>query len=272
MSVKQVTAVYFSPCGNAKKIAEGIAAGIADEFSVGTASVDFTLPAARKRDYSFTSEDFVVFVMPVYAGRLPNKLLPSVQTLFKGDRTKTVIACSYGNRSYGDGLTELRDELVKKGFLPIAGAAIPSEHSFDSRLAGGRPNEEDMEAIHEFAVKAARKAEAGGQEDLLFVPGNSPVGPYYTPLGRDGQPAKFLKAKPLTDTDKCVHCGLCAASCPLGSIEEDCVTVSGVCIKCQACVRKCPHGAKYFDDAAFLSHKGMLVEHFTARKENEFFL
>ena len=50
------------------------------------------------------------------------------------------------------------------------------------------------------------------------------------------------------------------------------MTVSGVCIKCQACVRKCPAGAKYFEDPAFLSHKEMLVENFTARKENEFFI
>lgn len=57
-----------------------------------------------------------------------------------------------------------------------------------------------------------------------------------------------------------------------GLHRGDCVTVSGVCIKCQACVRKCPAGAKYFEDPAFLSHKEMLVENFTARKENEFFI
>ena len=46
---------------------------------------------------------------------------------------------------------------------------------------------------------------------------------------------------------------------------------TGVCIKCQACVRGCPEHAKYFDDAAFLSHVAMLEQNFTAPKENAFF-
>ena len=48
--------------------------------------------------------------------------------------------------------------------------------------------------------------------------------------------------------------------------------VTGVCIKCQACVRKCTRKAKYFEDAAFLSHVAMLEQNFTDRKENALFL
>ena len=90
------------------------------------------------------------------------------------------------------------------------------------------------------------------------------------PKGVDGLPAKFLKAKPLTDMEKCTKCGICAKVCPLGSISfEDFSEVSGICIKCQACVVKCPEGAKYFDDAAFLSHVKMLEQNFTRRSEPE---
>ena len=91
-------------------------------------------------------------------------------------------------------------------------------------------------------------------------------------MGTDGQPAKFLKAKPQTDPDKCTDCGLCAAVCPMGSIDPaDVSSVPGVCIKCQACVVKCPTGAKYFDDPAFLSHKDMLETNYTRRAESQLF-
>lgn len=49
--------------------------------------------------------------------------------------------------------------------------------------------------------------------------GCDPIRPYYTPRDRNGEPIKdFLKAKPVTDLDKCVRCGLCARLCPHGAI------------------------------------------------------
>ena len=97
--------------------------------------------------------------------------------------------------------------------------------------------------------------------------------PYYRPLGLDGEPKNFLKAKPQTDRSKCTGCGVCAALCPMGSISrEDPAEVTGVCIKCHACVRNCPTGAKYFDDEAFLSHKAMLERDYTRRAEDKLFL
>lgn len=87
-------------------------------------------------------------------------------------------------------------------------------------------------------------------------------------LKADGTPAKFLKAKPLTDWDRCTRCGLCASVCPMGSIEAETAEAVGVCIKCQACVRRCPAQAKHFEDADFLSHVAMLEQNYTRRGEN----
>lgn len=59
----------------------------------------------------------------------------------------------------------------------------------------------------------------------------------------------------------------------MGSISaDDPSVITGVCIKCQSCIRKCPQHAKYFDDAAFLSHVQMLEQNFTRRAENKIFL
>jgi len=96
--------------------------------------------------------------------------------------------------------------------------------------------------------------------------------PYYTPLGIDGKPAKFLKVKPKTKSN-CDHCDLCVKVCPMGSINsEDPSKIDGICIKCQACVKKCPKQAKYFDDPAFLSHVKMLKRNYQRAAKNEIFV
>ena len=59
METKRVTAVYFSPCGNAGKIAERIAASMAEVLQAERATVDFTLPGAREQVYTFGPEDVV---------------------------------------------------------------------------------------------------------------------------------------------------------------------------------------------------------------------
>lgn len=107
----------------------------------------------------------------------------------------------------------------------------------------------------------------------IAVKGEDPVGPYYTPLGTDGKPAKFLKATPKTDPDKCNKCGLCATVCPVGSIPADAPdTCAGICIKCHACIKICPTGAKYLDAPAFLSHVAMLEQNYTRPTQAEWFL
>lgn len=280
MKIKSVEAVYFSPTGNVKKITEQITSVLGAYFGAEAGSFDFTLPKAREEKRIYGEGDIVVFGMPVFAGRVPNKMLSFVQEGFEGNGALAIPVCSYGNRSYGDALTELKQELEKNGFCTVAAAAIPSEHSFAEALATGRPDNEDMEAVAEFAVKAAEKIAGIAAKESVdwsleapILPGDGVVGPYYKPLQEDGTPAVFLKAKPKTKEDVCVACGICAESCPMGSISrENCSEVAGICIKCQACIRKCPKGAKYFDDEAFLSHRAMLLKNYIGRKENEFFL
>lgn len=283
--IHRIYAVYFSPAGSTGSVTEYIAGIIAKKYNAACKVIDFTLPEMRQVKYSFDENDLVIFGMPTYAGRIPNKALPFVQTLFEGNGALAVSLVTYGNRNFDSSLTELTEELTAKGFRVLSAGAWVCRHVFSKQIAAGRPDVLDRAKMEVFAdevirrlttletdgIQCSKGCETGGWKSPV-IRGGEPVAPYYIPKGEDGKPAKFLKAKPLTDTAKCKNCGICAEVCPMGSVsKENYAEVPGICIKCQACVVKCPEGAKYFDDAAFLSHVRMLENHFTDRKEPEWY-
>lgn len=275
MKIQRVVALYWSATGNTASVVKRIGQELAHRLACPMEVYDFTLQKAREDVQSFGAGDFVVVGSPTYAGKLPNKILPDFQTKLVGHGALAAAVVTYGNRSYDNSLAELTETLRAGGFVPVAGAAFACRHAFTDLLAGGRPDAEDMREAAEFAERVGDLAEelhAGHADRALDVPGDA-AAPYYVPRGTDGQPAKFLKAKPLTDMEKCTNCGDCVRLCPVASIDpEDVANVPGICIKCQACVRGCSTGAKYFDDAAFLSHVAMLEQNFAKPlKKNEFY-
>lgn len=274
MKIINVTAVYFSPTGSTKKIVAELAMIIADEYSVPIHTYDFTLLENRVESKILQGSDLVVFGVPVYAGRVPNKILPEIRRIFKGDGALAVPVVTFGNRSYDNALIELRNELEERGFHTIAGGAFVAEHVFSGKLASGRPDSKDMDLVRSFAKTVANKVNKMKEiPGPVKVKGIEPIPLYYQPLGTDGRPAKFLKAKPVIGSC-CIRCGKCLKACPMGSIieENDELKVKGVCIKCQACIKFCPVQAVFFDDPAFLSHVSMLEQNFTRKAENEVFL
>ena len=178
----------------------------------------------------------------------------------------------FGNRNYDDALMELSRLLTADGFSCVAGGAFVGEHSFSRTLGAGRPSGADVGEMDAFAEHVAAKLVAGDAAPVT-VGGCDPIRPYYTPRDRHGEPINILKVKPKTDMTKCGGCGLCAARCPMGSIDPaDVSRVNGVCIKCGACVKGCPSGAKYFDDPGYLYHKSELEELYARPAKNEVFL
>ena len=272
MQFKTVWAVYYSGSGSTRRLLRGMAEAAGEALMLPVRELDYSRPEAREKSYCFTETDLVFWGSPTYAGRLPNVLLPFLRGNFTGGGSAAVAVVLYGNRSYDDALKELCEVLTGNGFLAAAGAAVTAEHAFAPALAHGRPNAEDRAAAAEFARKTALTLRGREYPIPVTVPGREPIGAYYTPLGLDGEPARFLKVKPKTDPEQCTRCGLCAAVCPMGSIpREEPTECTGICIKCQGCIRECPAGAKYFDDEAFLSHRAMLEQNYIRRRENEFY-
>lgn len=274
MKPRKVWAVYFSGTGTTKKTVCHIAEALAEKLGTDFEAVSYTLPQERQEELRFSIDDLVVFGSPVYAGRVPNVLLPYLKEKVKGCGAMAVPVVLYGNRNFDDGLIELRNVLTDNGFAAVAAAGFVGEHSFSQTLGAGRPDAADMELMDTFAACVAEKVAAMGcvPEEPIAVRGETPIRPYYTPRDRNSNPINILKVKPKTDADKCTNCGWCAENCPMGSIDpENCAEVKGICIKCCACVKGCPAGAKYYDDEGYLYHQHELEDMYARRAEPELF-
>ncbi len=272
--IKKISTLYFSPTGTTEKIVTCVAEKISENSGgkIPVANIDFTLPEAREKPYSFGREDLVIAGVPVYAGRVPNVLLKFLNTL-SGNQAAAVAVVLYGNRDYDDALIEFKDILESNGFTVVAGGAFIGEHSFSTTLAANRPDEQDMAAAADFAAKIYDKIKSPGEHPAVAVRGNRPYRGYYIPKDRNGNPVSILKVTPKTNGE-CIDCKLCSEVCPMGSIDPDEVSkITGICIKCCACIKKCPVGAKYFDDENYLRHKHELEVEFTGtRREPESFV
>lgn len=272
MQINRIWAVYFSPTGGTKEVVLSMAGQMKKCLQKEVIEMDYTPYENRKKVYHFDKNDIVIFGMPVYAGRVPNKILPDLEKSFMGEGTKLIPVSVYGNRNFDDALMELKIVLETQGFQTIAAAAIVSQHAFSAHLAADRPDRNDKEEIVKFIDRVAKRLVENDAIPEIAVMGNNPVKDYYTPLQEDGTAAKFLKAKPVTDMERCNHCGMCEKVCPMKSIDaSDYSLVSGICIKCQACVKKCPKNAKKFVDEQFLSHVKMLERNYHRHGKNYFF-
>ncbi len=276
MRIKRVVTAYFSPTGTTAGVCKRLADDIAVALGVTVVYIDFTLPKNRLKTYSFNKDEIVVFGVPTYAGRVPNKILQYIQESFIGDRTLAVPIVTFGNRSFDSSLAELKKELCKNSFSPMASCAVCARHAFTDKIGTGRPDSSDFKKIDDFTTQVINRLNDITDEIRLANIQSGlaeKIADYYKPLDENGNVAKFLRAIPKTDGNKCTSCGKCAEVCPMGSIDfVDFSKVTGICIKCYACIRGCPESAKYFDDAAFLSHVRMLERDFRRRAESQFYI
>lgn len=266
--------IYFSPTGTTKKIVDTIGDELSRLFAVITKTYDFTLPIRRQSFPEISSEDIVVFGLPTYAGRLPNLLLDYLDTI-NGNSAFAIPVVTFGNRAYDNALVELKNLLEQHDFMTIGAGAFSCEHSFSYTLAAGRPDERDIAFAKDFASKMYDKILKINineyEHTAIHVDGDALSG-NYQPQTNSGVKIDIRKVKPKTSST-CIKCGLCAESCPMGSISfVDFSEVTGICIKCGACVKKCPTHAKYFDDEGYLYHKTDLEKKYMRRAENKIFI
>lgn len=268
MNINEIIGIYFSPTGGTQRIVETAIETLSARFSVPCRTLPYTTPANREQAFNIPSDALVVWGTPVYAGRIPNKTLPFVDTFIQGKGNPLIAIAVYGGRHYDNTLSEMVLKAKQGNMKPIGAAAMVSRHVFSQTLSKNRPTEEDLQQLSDFVTHLQLNGEAE-----LSVPGEVDPQTYYTPLKQDMQPAKFLKSKPSVDVNLCTRCGQCAEHCTMGSIrmEDGLPQFEGVCIKCQACVFHCPAHAIGIRDEQFLSHIKMLEENIKACRPCEFY-
>ncbi|MBU3876062.1 EFR1 family ferrodoxin [Faecalicatena sp. AGMB00832] len=233
MKMNELKLVYFSPTGTTRKVIMEAARNI----ELKSVSFDLTVHKEKKPSLQFRKDDFVLFGVPVYSGRVPETFLEYFDTL-KGEDTPCALIATYGCRAYEDALLELKTEVENRGFKVIGAGAFPTEHSIIRSIGLSRPNKEDMKTIAEFGIQLNRRLKQKENFDSINiqVPGNTPYRKYSrTPL------------YPKTDVSLCTECGACAKLCPSGAISttDPKKVDKKKCIACTKCVRGCKQKAKY---------------------------
>lgn len=281
----KVTGFYFSGTGTTEKVVKYLSETLAIRLNVEHNYIDFSRVAIRDRKIEFKKEILVIGV-PVIAGRVPNLLLGYLNSI-KCERTIAIPIVLFGNRAYDQALSELCDIVENAGACILGAGAFVGEHSFSKLLAKNRPDDNDYKELDLFAEALLEKLnkilqfiEISSDKEIKKILENTWEKPihryevkeyiYYKPIDRYGNHIDIRKVKPET-LDSCIRCKKCVNLCPLGSIEDDCKTVSGICMKCCSCIKRCPVQAKIFTDKGFLYHKEELESLFIDRKSNEVF-
>lgn len=246
--------IFFSPSGTTKKVAE-IMSG---NFSQEKENCDLLHFQSEKE---LSNDDIAVVVMPVFAGRLPKTACERLSKI-KGNDAKAIAVVNYGNAHVSDALLELVDVLSDNDFNVVAAASTVSHHSIFDGVAVGRPDDEDITKINDFAVKCIDKIESN--ESLKAdIPGNRPFTDY-----------KQLPFTISCDESVCAFCYDCVNVCPENAIPDDdpVATNLDICSRCTACISICPEDARSFTGDAFEAKKVDFEKANSERKEPEFYL
>lgn len=261
---RDVKVIYFSPTRTTRTIVSTIASEISGD---GYSGIDITSRENRERSYTFDPGDLVIMGMPVYAGRIPQTVIPFLNSI-KAHGTPVVPVVVYGNRDYDDALLELSDLMKDAGFKPVAAGAFIGEHSYsrdDAPIAMDRPDHADLEMAREFGRRIAAMLDGEPENSIPKEPGIPGNRPYRERM-------QFPPVKIPVDSELCTACDICVEACPVDAIDPDDYSQNpDKCIICCACIKQCPENARTLQSKEILAVTERLSEKCAARKEPDVF-
>ena len=158
--IRRVAGIYYSPVGGTAIMTERLAKSIRsmlDDCSPEDISVEFHDMQKDPADGIKVDEETVVVIgMPVYVGKIP---LPAAGALrgIAGNGAMAITAVSYGGRSYGNALFELKSLAEDCGFRPVGAGAFLISYMARRGSAHSSAPALDLEAMAEFSNAAAAK-------------------------------------------------------------------------------------------------------------------
>lgn len=281
----KLTTFCFSPTGTSRKNMMAVVKGLGMSNVTHCDYTYYNIESGEDLDRQLSSDDLALFSVPVYGGLVAPTALQRMDKV-KGNRTPAILMVTYGNRDFEKALIQLEEFVRKRGFLPVAAAAMVGEHSYSNSrfpIAAGRPDAKDLASATEFGQRLRREKLSPlgfldiGNVDLPLTISTKRMSKVKTPLlnmlrfvwfvlgYRRKQKGNPVKLYPSASPDACSHCGVCVGLCPtraiaLGSEE---VTDATRCIRCCACVKGCPTEARTFESPFAKS----LSENFQMRRE-----
>ncbi len=227
--------LYFSGTGNSRYVAKKIAEIAGDRV----VSVNQKLKDA---DYGeITSTQPLVFVAPVYAGRIPRVMEEYIRRVRFSGTTEayfvgTCAATPWQTVRYTEKLCK------EKGWHSLGFHSVVMPQGY---VAGGgtQPEEVNQRVLQAAEPKILQIAAMIRDKKALpeEVPGKAMMSKVLNPI----MYATMISAKSFYATEQCVGCGECAVRCPLNNIRM----VDGkpqwdkTCTHCMACIAGCPHTA-----------------------------
>jgi len=227
--------LYFSGTGNSRYTAELISMVTGDEL------ISMNVMIKNKNRSTLTSEKPLVFVAPVYAGRIPRIVEAYIkETKFEGSKNAYfIVTCAetpWITVSYVEKLC------IAKGFqlLGFNSVVMPQNYITHSNIK----TEAENDKIIDMAVpKIKQIADIIGKSKPL--PKEEPGKAIMSKVLNHIMYALLISAKGFYVTSACVGCGGCVKRCPLNNIkiENKKHHWGKKCTHCMACIDGCPHKA-----------------------------
>ncbi len=266
LTITKVIGVFFSTTGNAEQIVLESGEYIAHNLGIPFESENFTKHDEQTEVRSFSEGDLVIFGTPIYDGRIPNKILQAVQTLFQGNGAFAVPMVTFGSSTFDNSLVDLASELKKNNFSILAAGACACKHSF-SEIGLDRPNVDDRKHREAFCTTVVDKVfTASLPLEELEIKGKSAAGGYALSGGLD-QPVKNA-FKPMTANDTKGSSSLAVSSMHGIANRKQANTTGNSSIKFVTPAGNKPKSV----DKGLLSHNSILEQEHTAPAISEFFL
>lgn len=223
---------YFSGTGNSRYVAKRIAEISGDEII----SINQRI---KNGDYSPVKSDRpLVFVGPVYAGRLPRVMEEYIRKVTFSGTQKTYFVGTCAATPWVT--VQYVEKLCAEKALSLLGfnsVVMPQGY-----LAGGgtQPKEVNDKILAEAEPKIIAIAETIRDKQMLSKeqPGKAIMSKVMNPI----MYSMMISAKKFRVTEKCNGCGKCQQHCPLNNVKlTNGKPVWGrECTHCMACIAGCP--------------------------------